>query len=127
IITAKRKGPDLVDFRAATGWRQITPGNSAFDGPAFVAVLPMIEGTIHYDSGVDVKLALIFESRNGAGAARRQKHVELCIGCVDLEFVVAGFVGGGFKEQLEDVIIPSLAVVLLDIREDVGVLHLREG
>src|SRR5438105_660602 len=69
IITAKRKGPDLVDFRAATGWRQITPGNSAFEGPAFVAVLPMIEGTIHYDSGVDVKLALIFEPRNRASAA----------------------------------------------------------
>ena len=72
------------------------------------------------------KVAVALEALIAAGAAARQEHVHDRPGGVDLELVIARLVVGRLEEQLEDVVVPRLPVVLLDVGVEIGVLHVGE-
>src|SRR5262249_19203075 len=49
VIAAKRKEPGVSRLRFAAGLLECRPGNPALDGPAFVFVLPVVEGAAQLD------------------------------------------------------------------------------
>ena len=126
VVSAQSKLPGF-----AGGWRparanHVGPGDAAFNGPSRVAVLPAIQRSVELDLCFDVKLAVGNEPLKATGSSLGEEHVHLSPGSADLEFVVTGPLICRLEEQFEDVVGPRSAIVLGDVRIQIGVLHFGE-
>src|SRR5262249_51178675 len=126
VVAAEGEGPFFVDLGPPSGANEVAPGDPAFDGPALVLVLPAVQRAVELDGGLEVEVGVVSEAVVASTAAAGEEEFEGGARGVDLELVVAGLAGRGLEEELEDVVLPKLAVVLLDGSEEVAVLHLGQ-
>lgn len=123
VVAAEGVEPCFAGAGASSRGEKVAPRDGAFNGPTVVGVGPIVEGAADFGNGFDMEGLIFCEARVAAGASRGEEHVEFAIGSVDLEFVVTGFVWGGFEEDFEHIVQPDGAVLFGDIGENVGVLH----
>ncbi len=126
IVTAKRELPLLAKVGAAAGAQEIGPGNAAFDRPSAVAVLALVQCAVQDHAAVHVKIAVGLVTLEIADASLRDEHVELRAKRVDLKLVIARPLIARLEEQLEDIVVPGVAVVLADFRDEIVVLQFGE-
>src|SRR6185369_14481032 len=88
VVAAQGEAPLRSDGWLAAAGLEGAPGYAALDGPAFVPVLPVVEGAIQPDGRLHAELRQRSEALIAAGAARGEEQLQLRVEGVDLELVV---------------------------------------
>src|SRR5438874_6160201 len=98
IITAERKSPFVSRLGFSTGSGESRPRNPAFHGPAFILILPIIQGPVQLDGRLHAQSREGRETLIAAAAARWKKQLQRRVRRIHLEFVI----GEAILHRLEE-------------------------